>query len=365
VQQAERLLTFLTVVEASAGDQDVLAIEALTAGGLVNEIGRHVGANAYSYVFDGLSGYLDHGLATPSADAQVLDATEWHINADEPSVIDYNTEFKPDDRYAPTPYRSSDHDPVVLGVELGRCQFGNDDRRRVRTLLADCTTSQTVLVPNGWTLDGAGHSITAYDPRGGHFRGAVVANGGAVANVHDLTVRTRQLADVCDDGADRLRGILLDGAAGVLHHNTVVGLAQPGSGCQEGNALEVRNAPFAPGGRDVHVAVTANTVRGYQKAGIVLNGSVTGLVVGNTVTGLGPVPYVAQNGVQVAFAASALVAGDTVTDNLSTGAADAQSCGVLFYRADRSASQALNVFRGNQRDVCTVPGTSATSPALP
>jgi hypothetical protein len=47
-----------------------------------------------SYVFDGLSGRLDHALATPSLAAQVTGATEWHINADEPSFIDYNTEFK-------------------------------------------------------------------------------------------------------------------------------------------------------------------------------------------------------------------------------------------------------------------------------
>ncbi len=45
--------------------------------------------------------------------------TIWHINADEPSVLDYNTEFKPQDLYAPTPYRSSDHDPVVVGLRLG------------------------------------------------------------------------------------------------------------------------------------------------------------------------------------------------------------------------------------------------------
>ena len=41
-----------------------------------------------------VSGVLDHGLATPSLVHQVTEADVWHINADEPSVIDYNTEFK-------------------------------------------------------------------------------------------------------------------------------------------------------------------------------------------------------------------------------------------------------------------------------
>ena len=38
--------------------------------------------------------------------------------ADEPTVIDYNTEFKTDDRYAATAFRASDHDPVIVGLTL-------------------------------------------------------------------------------------------------------------------------------------------------------------------------------------------------------------------------------------------------------
>jgi predicted extracellular nuclease len=372
VLQAQRLLTFIDTVTTAAGDDDALVIGdlnsygkedpilALQAGGLKNEIDRFIGPGAYSYVFDGLSGYLDHGLATESADHQVVGATEWHINADEPSIIDYNTEFKSPGQveglYSPDPYRSSDHDPVVLGLDLGGCTFTDDTRHHVRSLDGDCTTSSTIKVPNGWTLDGHGHTITAYDPAGGHFRGAVVANAGAVANVLNLRVTGYHLADVCDAGADALRGILLDGASGVLDSNHVVGLRQEGSGCQEGNGIDVRNAPFAKRGRDVYVAVTRNEVRGYQKTGIVVNGSVLALVHGNTVQGLGKVPYIAQNGVQVGFAGTGIVSGNRITDNYYTGTADAQACGVLFFQDDR-ASQLGNTFAGNQRNVCT--GSSA------
>ena len=49
-------------------------------------------------------------------------ATEWHINADEPIVLDYNVEFKSPNQvntfYAATPFRSADHDPLVVGVNL-------------------------------------------------------------------------------------------------------------------------------------------------------------------------------------------------------------------------------------------------------
>ncbi len=130
MRQAQELLTFIAARQTAVGDNDVLVIgdlnsygmedpiQALTTGGLVNEISRFVGGNAYSYVFDGLSGYLDHALATSSLDSQISGVTEWHINADEPSVIDYNTEFKPQDLYTATPYRASDHDPVIVGLNL-------------------------------------------------------------------------------------------------------------------------------------------------------------------------------------------------------------------------------------------------------
>lgn len=80
------------------------------------------GEGEYSYVFDGESGNLDHALASASLQAKVIKVQDWHINTDEPLVLDYNTEFKSDNHvellYAPTPYRSSDHDPVIVDFNL-------------------------------------------------------------------------------------------------------------------------------------------------------------------------------------------------------------------------------------------------------
>jgi hypothetical protein len=97
-------------------------ISAYVNGGFVDTIASYIGAGAYSYVFDGESGYLDHALASSSLGGQVNDVTEWHINSDEPTVLDYNVEFKTANQintfYAPDAYRSSDHDPVLVGVNL-------------------------------------------------------------------------------------------------------------------------------------------------------------------------------------------------------------------------------------------------------
>jgi predicted extracellular nuclease len=79
------------------------------------------GDYAYSYTFDGQAGYLDHALATRSLLAQVTGATHWHINSDEPDILDYDTSFKPDAQdalYEPNAYRSSDHDALVVGLHV-------------------------------------------------------------------------------------------------------------------------------------------------------------------------------------------------------------------------------------------------------
>ena len=288
-------------------------------------------------MFDGQLGYLDHALANDIADPQVTGVAEWHINSDEPGILDYDMTFKnpPEDAlYEPNGFRSSDHDAVLVGLEIGvtQCQFADNAATKTRTLLNDCETSTSVLVPDGWTLDGAGHSITAVDPSGGHFKGAVVRNAGTVAHVRNLTVTAEDLADVCDGGDDRLRGILLDGAAGSIVGNTVVGINQGASGCQEGNAIEVRNAPFDNTGVDLVVTVSDNEVSDYQKGGIVANGSVNVTIVRNTVQGVGPVDYIAQNGIQLGFGATGVIESNSMTDNFYTGSDVA--CGLLFFDAD-------------------------------
>ena len=80
------------------------------------------GEFAHTYVFDGQRGYLDHALASPGLMDEITGVTAWHINADEPDLIDYDTTFKrpaQDALYEPNAFRSSDHDPVIIG--LGVC----------------------------------------------------------------------------------------------------------------------------------------------------------------------------------------------------------------------------------------------------
>jgi predicted extracellular nuclease len=88
-----------------------------TADDYTNLVERFEGPHAYSFVFDGMAGYLDHGLANSAIVQQVLGAAEWHINADEPDLVDYDTSFKSatqDGFFEENQFRSSDHDPLVV-----------------------------------------------------------------------------------------------------------------------------------------------------------------------------------------------------------------------------------------------------------
>ena len=136
VMQAEALMKFIRN-NLMRVDPDVLVVGDLNAYGSedpilwLEEAGMRDLMEAfvpepdrYSYVFDGQAGYLDHALATGHLFKQITGAAFWHINADEPSHIDYNLEFKPVDLYEPHVYRSSDHDPVVVGLALS----GNNGR---------------------------------------------------------------------------------------------------------------------------------------------------------------------------------------------------------------------------------------------
>ncbi|MCL1465141.1 ExeM/NucH family extracellular endonuclease [Argonema galeatum] len=129
-RQSQDLATWLATNPTGTNDSDYLIVGDLNAYAKEDPITTLANAgynnllpiSSYSYVFDGQVGSLDHALASSSLAAQVTGAEKWHINADEPSVLDYNTNFKSAGQvsslYNADPYRSSDHDPVIVGVNL-------------------------------------------------------------------------------------------------------------------------------------------------------------------------------------------------------------------------------------------------------
>ncbi|WP_242864355.1 ExeM/NucH family extracellular endonuclease [Microbacterium testaceum] len=91
-------------------------IQVLRDAGYV-DLGGDTGKYTYSY--DGQSGSLDHVLASPAARELVTGTDVWNINAGEALALEYSR-YNANVRnfYDASPYRSSDHDPVVVGIDL-------------------------------------------------------------------------------------------------------------------------------------------------------------------------------------------------------------------------------------------------------
>ncbi len=153
---AEALVDWVASDPTGSGDPDTIItgdlnsyamedpIDVLVAAGYVDLARLFDGADTYTYVFDGQWGYLDYAMASPSLVSKVTGALPYHINADEPSVLDYNTDFKTPNHvvtlFAPDEFRTSDHDPVVVGIagSGGEC----DTDPPVASASADPSTSE-------------------------------------------------------------------------------------------------------------------------------------------------------------------------------------------------------------------------------
>lgn len=173
----------------------------------------------------------------------------------------------------------------------------------------------------------------------------MLTNGGATASIQDVTVAADSLGIVCHAGAARLRGILFTGASGSITHTRVVGVNQGASGCQEGNAIEVRNIGEAPETVTVHIA--HNTVEGYQKMGIVANGDVDVVIEHNRVGASATQANLAANSIQLGFGAKGVIQHNDIEGNQWCGASDTVATAVLVFEVAAGSRISHNDVHGN------------------
>lgn len=122
VEQANALKALVESIPGEAGENVLLMgdfnayseedpVQVFTDAGY-SDLVADLTDDQYTYTFDGELGSLDHVIASPAMAAQVTGVGVWGINSAEWSDRQYSfgaTE-------AGTVYRSSDHDPVVVGV---------------------------------------------------------------------------------------------------------------------------------------------------------------------------------------------------------------------------------------------------------
>jgi 5'-nucleotidase len=124
VAQAESILDFTAELEESTGSSDMLLIgdfnayseedpiEVFTAAGWSDAVADKTDGQ-YTYSFDGELGSLDHVIVSPSLAPSLTGAGVWGINS--PEWSDRGYAFAATE--AGTPYRSSDHDPIIVGLD--------------------------------------------------------------------------------------------------------------------------------------------------------------------------------------------------------------------------------------------------------
>ncbi|WP_136684091.1 ExeM/NucH family extracellular endonuclease [Falsirhodobacter xinxiangensis] len=138
---AEALVDWLATNPTGTGEEDVLILGDLNAyrmedpitairsgaDGVLGtaddytDLGAEFDPTGISYVFDGQQGTLDYAIANGSLKGQVTGAQYWNANADEADALDYNTDFGRDKAlYTGDAWRASDHDPIVVGLDLGK-----------------------------------------------------------------------------------------------------------------------------------------------------------------------------------------------------------------------------------------------------
>jgi 5'-nucleotidase len=110
-----------------------------------------------SYVFGGESGSLDHALVTGEFAKRITGVDIWNINSVESFAFEY-------DGYAPFyengPFRSSDHDPVVVGLETGAAGPVNLQLLNINDFHGRLESPSTV---NGQAVGGAAQLVGLVD----------------------------------------------------------------------------------------------------------------------------------------------------------------------------------------------------------
>jgi hypothetical protein len=180
---------------------------------------------------------------------------------------------------------------------------------------------EQVTIGKSLTLEGDGPNViiqspTTLTPDPLALRAVVELNNAAMVTINNMTIQGPVASGQRIDA-----GILVVGGATADVTNPTIAdiAASPLSGAgNTGNAIQIGG----PRGITTQVGtatITNDVITGYQKTGILVRGGSSATIAGSTVSGVGPTPVVAQNGIQIDLGATATIVGNTISGNEYTG----------------------------------------------
>lgn len=173
--------------------------------------------------------------------------------------------------------------------------------------------------------DGADHSVTGATIENAFYYGVLTRGPGTTANISNSEIK-----------------FIGDGTGGTFLP----------TGAQHGVGAAWR------GGSDGTLDTTY--VHQYQKNGVLVANPGTNVTVSNShVQGLGPVNFIAQNGVQYSDHSAGEVRNNLIEDNEYTGPQNTFSTGLLLFDIDPpDIKRSLNLYRDDDRNEIVIPSSS-------
>jgi hypothetical protein len=207
--------------------------------------------------------------------------------------------------------------------------FMQDGRPLTAQLVNPATVSGTVDA-TGCDIavyfdDGADHTVTGATIQNAFYYGVLTRNPGTTANISNSEIKFI---------GDAVGGVFLP------------------TGTQHGVGAAWRT------GSDGTLDTTY--VHQYQKNGVLVANPGTNVTVSNShVQGLGPVMFIAQNGVQYSDHSAGFVRDNLIEDNEYTGPQNTFSTGLLLFDIEPpDIKRSLNHYRDNDRNEIVIPSSS-------
>jgi hypothetical protein len=242
----------------------------------------------------------------------------------------------------------------------------------LKIIPADGAGTVTIALPTSPAQSSTSCDAAGAAEGGGTPEDEISICASGTVSITDVTVEAHWPAGTCDDN---LYGILVAGGASLKASGLKVegGGASPINGCQGGIGIQAGMAwthPVQVG----RLSLKEVEISGYQKNGITVDGAGSSAKISHAVvTGAGPTPETAQNGIQVSNGALGTIKDAKITGDQCRAAScgtnplsDYQATGVLFYGAASGSSVTGSQMGGDDIGVyfASQSPTQASSPEV-